>query len=235
MDLREERDVASSGVVAVAGTVVVTPGAPDEDMDSTLWAGYASAVDEGSFDSVSAKWEVPRVECRDGEVHTMVAVWVGLDGLHNDAVEQTGTASACEGDVHGVPMYYAWVQMKPQPSQILPIEVRPGDSMAASVELQDGQFRFKIRNVTLEQEYSDSWPCQAPGLSAEAVIEAPRNYQLPEFAPIRLHDVMVDGSPIGELEPDRIILARGDPRVVRAEPGELTDEGTAFQVFYRDH
>lgn len=227
--------VMVAGVVAVTGIIVVAPNAWAEDRDSTKWAGYASAVDEGSFDTIRARWVVPTIRCEPDEIQTEVAVWIGLDGVSGGRVEQVGTSSECDGSPDGTPKYYAWVEMYPDPAHLLNIEVRAGDTISAKVKLREGQFGFTVRNETLGTQDSDTLPCDAPGLSAEAVVEAPPSQRLPQFDPITFRDVRVDGDPLSETEPDRLTLVKeGEPRVVRAEPGQITD-GTEFSVVYVSH
>lgn len=228
--------VAVVGVVTVAG-LAVAPSAWADSHDSLLWAGYASAVSEGSFDNVSARWDVPQIDCEDGETGTAAAVWVGLDGDAgtNNLVEQAGTTSECDGDDHGRPAYFAWAEAYPLPA-VQVLVVRPGDAMETNVEVDNGQFTFTVHDITRDKKASEHWTTDGPGRSAEAVVEAPPGDRLPDFAPIQLSHVQVDGDPIGELDPDRVTLVKaGQPRVVRAKPTKLSDDGTTFDVRFRNH
>ncbi|GAA3885964.1 G1 family endopeptidase [Saccharothrix violaceirubra] len=225
------RSIIVSAVVVTA--LAFAPPAYADNRDSLRWAGYTSDVDEGSFDRISARWFVPRIECADGEDGTEVAQWIGLDGVGDDFVEQVGTTSECAGDSRGRPKYFAWVESFPEPAKRL-FQVRPGDEIRAWVDLDGGRFRYEVHDVTLERLAGGKLATHGPGRSAEAVVEAPPGARLPDFDTARFRDVLVDGDPIGDLDPDRVTLVRaGEPRVVRAKPTALSDDGRDFDVRFR--
>jgi Peptidase A4 family len=137
--------------------------------EDTNWSGYA--VLGSNFQSVKGSWTVPTSTCT-GLVKA-AAFWVGLDGYDSNTVEQTGTASEC---VLGIPIYYAWYEFYPANIVIVPIPVRPGDSIVASVVYDDtsSQFSVTVKNITRDKVYSKS--AAVPGAlrsSAEWIAEAP--------------------------------------------------------------
>ncbi len=58
------------------------------------------------------------------------SVWVGIDGLVDGTVEQTGTSTDC---FYGQVSYYAWYEFYPAGSEPVTITVNGGDSITASV------------------------------------------------------------------------------------------------------
>jgi hypothetical protein len=57
------------------------------------WEGYAAQNGLGEYRSISGSWTMPQVTCNT--VNDMFAPWVGLDGLGNYLVEQTGLEVDC--------------------------------------------------------------------------------------------------------------------------------------------
>jgi hypothetical protein len=83
---------------------VVTPGVAT----SPNWSGYvayATSVNDGSFNAVSASWTEPTVTCPKKDAWTLF--WVGFDGwpASDRSVEQGGTSAQC---FNGVPKYSAF-------------------------------------------------------------------------------------------------------------------------------
>ncbi len=101
----------------------------------------------GAVTFVTGTWNVPgmtgvnepynrNVNCSDSD-NTWYdsSVWVGIDGLVDSTVEQTGTSSDC---FYGQTTYYAWYEFYPSASESVPITVNAGDSIAASVTCSAG-------------------------------------------------------------------------------------------------
>jgi Peptidase A4 family len=88
----------------------------ETSLTSTNWAGYV-AIGGGSYNSPTANtvsyvqgtWTVPNVT--GGPNSSYSSVWVGIDGVGNNTVEQVGT----EQDIssNGTATYYAWYEMAP--------------------------------------------------------------------------------------------------------------------------
>src|SRR5205085_8048473 len=114
-------------------------------------------------------WTVPSVS---GKGTAYSAFWLGIDGYSSSSVEQIGTDSDL---VNGVPTYYAWYEMYPNPfHKITSITVAPGDLISASVTADaSNNFTLTIGNgaqtpfsITLSaptaQRSSAEWIAEAP-------------------------------------------------------------------------
>ena len=95
------------------------------------WSGYADDNSTGkTYTAVSGAWKQPTITCPKNE-DELAVWWVGLDGFNNGTVEQDGTMAWC---FKGTPAYYTWWEMFPTNSiQIVGSSVKPGDTIAASV------------------------------------------------------------------------------------------------------
>lgn len=145
----------------------------DGTAQSTNWSGYA--VTGSSFNSVKGSWTVPAAVCTGVRASQpeYSALWVGLDGYNSDSVEQTGTASWCNGTQ---PSYYAWYEFYPQPAYLVPFQVSPGNTITASVTYSGNAFKVTITNESTKQSYSYSptnLRSNAARSSAEWIVEAP--------------------------------------------------------------
>src|SRR5207245_2181338 len=91
----------------------------------------------------------------------------------SSSVEQIGTDSDI---ANGVPTYYAWYEMYPNPfSKIYTVPVKPGDVIAASVSYTGSDnFHLVISNTTAGQSFSiDKLASGVQRSSAEWIAEAP--------------------------------------------------------------
>ena len=109
--------------------------------DTLNWSGYELRGPAGSYDWVSAEWNVPPVT---GETNTVTysSLWVGLDGDGSADLVQAGTAQAnttifipFQGTM-STSTYYAWTEFLPQQpteQQITNFPIHPGDHMLVQV------------------------------------------------------------------------------------------------------
>src|SRR5262249_16810121 len=84
---------------------------------SSNWSGYADQTNlntpqNGAVTAVSGSWVVPSVVAGSSR-SSYSSFWVGIDGYSSNSVEQIGTDSDV---INGVPTYYAWYEMYPNPS-----------------------------------------------------------------------------------------------------------------------
>jgi hypothetical protein len=81
---------------------------------STNWDGYAltntSNTNTTTFNSVSATWVQPAVNCNAGS--SVGSFWVGLDGWLSSSVEQGGSDAECLNTM--TPTYFLWWEMFPE-------------------------------------------------------------------------------------------------------------------------
>ena len=143
-------------------------------LTSTNWSGYAVSANRGSVTSVVGSWVVPTVS---GTGTAYSSTWVGIDGFSSSTVEQIGTDS----DVYnGVPQYYAWFEMYPNPSYTLSLAIHPGDTITASVSYANSRFTLQIADTTDGQSASlNRYASHAQRSSAEWIEEAPSSYYGP--------------------------------------------------------
>jgi hypothetical protein len=145
---------------------------------STNWAGYAVADSVGAtsstaFTSVTGTWKQPRATCVAGKTE-FSATWVGLGGFSqsSQALEQVGTSADCART--GRPAYYAWYELLPAPSIRVRLKVVPGDTIAASVNVNGTSVLVQLKNRTRHTEFTKRLSMAAPDVtSAEWIEEAP--------------------------------------------------------------
>jgi hypothetical protein len=165
------RFCASSGLASASLMSTSTLSSND-----TNWAGYIVASDlqnpQASVTNVSASWTVPTVTVSSQD--TFSAVWIGIGGFFDNSLIQTGTE---QDSVQGQSEYSAWVEMLPQNSiTIDTIAVSPGDQITASIQLVDAntdQWSVYLKDVTNNQEFTDSYFYASSRLSAEWIVERP--------------------------------------------------------------
>ncbi len=171
--MRALRPIMLAAAVAVALAVLPAASA-DTRGSSDNWAGYASYG--ARFSSVSGAWVQPAANCFGRAVASSAAsFWVGLggNGPHSTKVEQIGTDADCDPD--GLPDYYAWYELWPDPVVFLnAFGVDPGDRIAATVSVKGNAVVVSLKNMTTGALYLKRVPVHAPDLSsAEWIAEAP--------------------------------------------------------------
>ena len=94
---------------------------------SRNWSGYIATGSK--FTSVEGEWRVPTVGASTVTTRQS-ATWIGIDGVDNRSLIQTGTAQ--DSSSTGA-SYFAWVgDPAPRPAQEIG-PVSPGDEMRASI------------------------------------------------------------------------------------------------------
>jgi len=137
---------------------------------SSNWAGYA--VTGSTFTDVKGTWVQPAVTC-PARGSTYSAFWVGLGGYAggNGGLEQIGTESNC---FDGQPAYDAWYELLPAGSVQVPMDISPGDTMAAEVIVTDPTVTLTITDVTNGETFTtQQTPSTLDTSSAEWIAEAP--------------------------------------------------------------
>ena len=136
------------------------------------WAGYVVHAGAIPLTEVHGRWVQPRVVCnRPG---SSAAFWVGLGGASraSRALEQIGTSADCSGAA--VPSHSAWYQLWPARAVELPLAVRPGDTIDASVGVAGGIVTVALRNESSGAAFSKQlWMWEPETDSAEWIVEAP--------------------------------------------------------------
>src|SRR5437773_10714531 len=123
---------------------VTQPGTPAAALSrSSNWSGYAATG--GVFTSVTGSWIVPTVTSTSIGAD---ATWVGIGGLSGRDLLQAGTQAMVSAD--GRVEYSAWTEMLPQTSHPVPLAVRAGDAVTATLTQKSGNSRSEERRVGKE-------------------------------------------------------------------------------------
>src|SRR5262245_556546 len=155
--------------LVAAGTATAATGVA-RDVSSN-WAGYV--VTGTTFSSVTGTWVQPELDCTTAGTSAS-AFWVGLGGNTDgsNTLEQAGTGAECKAD--GTASYYAWYELVPAPSVTIPLAVRPGDTITATVTVSGTKVTMQVTNVTTGKTVTKVKRTAAPDTSsAEWVAEAP--------------------------------------------------------------
>ncbi len=142
-----------------------------EFLQSYNWSGYA-LNSGGPFDSVSGCWTVPAVTGTSGQL-TFSSAWVGIDGVNNLWLIQTGTEQDWDA---GVAEYFAWWEIitpTSMPAATLIGGVSPGDQICASVAIGSPNSTISISDQTSGGQFTTQQPYAGPDSSAEWIMEAP--------------------------------------------------------------
>ncbi len=133
------------------------------------WAGY---VAQGkTYSGVSGRWIVPDVGPGPGASTAADATWVGLGGVSSDDLIQAGTQALVAG--HQV-IYEAWIELMPEPSTPIPLDIEAGDEVAVSIQkISPGRWDIAIDNHTSGDSYHTQVAYRSEGTSAEWVEEMP--------------------------------------------------------------
>jgi hypothetical protein len=163
-----------SGTMAPAitrvGGVRMDSSKPSGLMVSKNWSGMGGTGT--AIEGAAGSWTVPAVASSKHSLYS--ASWVGVDGLTNTSLIQTGTAQDTSDG------YYAWWEILPYGAEqitspqgaVAPVE--PGDHIKASVSEQSkGVWTIYIDDTTQNWYFECGFDYSGPGGSAEWVEEAP--------------------------------------------------------------
>lgn len=162
---------------AVAVLLVALPARASERIDAAWvtrgWAGYV-VRSAGRMTEVRGMWVQPRVVCnRPG---SSISIWVGIGGASRESrtLEQIGTAADCDGD--GRLFTSVWYELFPAPPVDVPVAVRAGDTVRASVTVWGAAVVVSLTNVSTGASFSTRRVVRRPVPdtdSAEWIVEAP--------------------------------------------------------------
>ena len=198
-----------------------------ETAESSNWSGYIATGSQ--YTAVSAQWVVPTVQ--PSEASESSATWIGIDGVTNTSLIQTGTSQDTAG---GMTTYFAWYEILPALS--VPVEyVSPGDEMKASVvEDSPGTWTIAIADLTSGQSVSKTVAYSGPESSAEWIEEAPssaigQQLTLADFGTAQFTDLGANGATLssGVLFPVDMVDSNGN---IISSPGAISDD--SFSVTY---
>ena len=141
------------------------------------WSGYAST--SGTFTSVISTWTIPSVT---GSGHTSAdATWVGIGGIISRDLIQVGTQNIInsQGNITTLAFY----EELPYISQDIPITVKAGDSITATLTQQSkGTWLITFNDNSTGQNYQTTILYASSYSSAEWIEEEP--ISLPGLLPL---------------------------------------------------
>ncbi|HEY3107706.1 MAG TPA: G1 family glutamic endopeptidase [Chloroflexota bacterium] len=147
-------------------------------LGSQNWAGWASfggtflLPQSGAVSYVKGEWTIPALNCAGADADS--SIWVGIDGMANNTVEQIGTEQDC---VAGKAVYKAWWETYPAPKTAINLAIKPGDAVRGEVRYAgSSQFELTLTNLTTGQSFQTTQVASgAARSSAEWIVEAPYN------------------------------------------------------------
>ncbi len=143
-------------------------------LTSTYYSGYGaiSPLQTAAVTFVTGSWTQSQVTCDGSSQRRSMAIWVGIEDVAGNDLEQLGTGADCEPGTTR-PRYYAWYEMFPSNPVLLSLSVRPGDQFTASVTRHGNTWTLAITNRTTGKKSSTNHVRRTPGTLALWVIEAP--------------------------------------------------------------
>jgi Peptidase A4 family/IPT/TIG domain len=204
-----------------------TEGGTRESLASTNWAGYIASGT--TFTEVQSNWTVPSVIPSQSAEYS--AQWVGIDGVLDSDLIQTGTGEATSG---GTTSYNAWFELLPANEVVINGTVVPGDSMTAMIsEGSPGSWTIFIEDVTQGWHYTSTVSYPISAQTAEWIQEAPdvngSPSTLADFGTTSFSSLGFDGT-----NPSAAALTdvdmTNDSLTIVAYPTSLTSNG--FSVLY---
>lgn len=167
--------------VTILGTALlacgaVLPASASAASVSANWAGYVALpkpTAKKTFKSVSGTWTVPAVSCSAGH-EAFSVVWVGLGGYDetSNGLEQIGTEADCSPS--GRALYSSWYELIPAGAVTVPLAVKPGDEVTASVTVKGRVATLRLRDLTSGARYSVTRRVKhLDRTSADWIVEAP--------------------------------------------------------------
>jgi hypothetical protein len=157
---------------------------------------------------------------------TYSSEWVGIDGYNNSSLIQTGT----ESDYHnGSAHYDAWWEILPAAETVIPMTVKPGDVMTASITQGAGSsWTITITDTTTGKSFTTIKTYTGPQTSAEWIEEAPTvggrvatlaNYRLSTFDPGTVNG----GNPLLTASDGGVMVQKGLQVSTPSNPDQDTD------------
>src|SRR5207247_493739 len=130
------------------------------------WSGYVAS--SGPCTSVTGTWIVSQV----GATTTGAdATWVGIGGVSGTDLIQAGTQATVSG---GGVTYEAWIEMLPDSSHTVSLDVAASDSVTVSItEQTSGEWLIAMVNNTTKASYQRTVRYSSSRSSAEWIQEAP--------------------------------------------------------------
>jgi hypothetical protein len=180
---------------------------------------------------VGGSWKVPVIEPEYDD--TYCAIWVGMDGYLNTAVERIGTSHNWVDDTQ---QNYAWIEISPNGVfEISSFPVDNEDVISAEVRYMHSSFHLSIYNHTKGVSTTlPSIPSSALRSSAAWAVEATPKQHLSNFQSITFNYCSavingVSGTINDEAwKNDQITMV--NKTKTRAQPSALLKNGSCFHI-----
>src|SRR6266540_3258888 len=209
-------------------TITTTPARVSDT--SSNWSGYVA--NGGTYTSVTGTWIVPQV----GATTTGAdATWVGIGGVSGTDLIQAGTQATVSG---GSVSYEAWIEMLPESSRTISLDVAAGDSVTVSIaEQSSGLWLIAMTNNTTHSSYQRTVSYASSRSSAEWIQEAPSSGRgiipLDDFGTVRFTDgsAVRDGKTLGlsALGATPVAMINRAGQAI-AQPSTLGADGSSFAI-----
>ena len=217
----------ATATVTTAGPMIRASG-----QHSSNWSGFALA---GSYSRITGSWVVPRVNPAAPTVTTYASTWIGVDGLANANLIQTGTESdVINGAVH----YDAWWEVLPAAERVIPkMTVSPGDHMTASLLRTSGKkWTISLTDTTTGAVFTLARAYRGAGASAEWIVERPQIGRtlatLSNFGTTVFTGLTANGTAPGLTPSESISMVGNVGSVVISTPSAPSPLRDAFAVAY---
>jgi hypothetical protein len=171
--IRRTATLVSTLAALLAFAAPVQAGSAGHKASSANWAGYAVSGPGVRFKRIASTWVQPGATCAAGE-RRYSAYWVGIGGFHSsaNALEQIGTQANCSSK--GQAFYSAWYELVPEASVHIPLAVRPGDKLSASVTVSGNTVKLYLANRTRGTHFARRVRAKHVDVTAaEWIAEAP--------------------------------------------------------------
>jgi len=218
------------------------PSGPFPGAASSNWSGYVVTGQNGGYQSVSAQWTVPAINCA-AVPNGVVSAWVGVNGdsAANPGLFQDGTSSQC---IAGQASSFAWWTDADQGfgAQAL-FGVNAGDVIFAEVaQNSQGSWVYTVKDLTTGLTSSSPEAYNGQGLSAEWIVEDPTDgttnalFPLADFGPVTFSNLGLSVSGLAWTLPpysDAVEMVDANGGVMTL-PAPVQGNGTAatFTVYY---
>ena len=164
---------------------------------TSAFSGYQAPA--GFYTQASLQWTVPSVTYgpSTGSATQYSSNWVGIQG-NSSTLVQLGTDQSVSST--GAASYYAWYQLYPQSAYPIPLPLKPGDLISASLSCADPctanttqMWTLWMQNATQGWTWTKAFAFNnGPSNYAEWILEAPysagvlplANYAISTFASV---------------------------------------------------
>jgi hypothetical protein len=187
---------------------------------SDNWSGYyvtSSQVMMGEVLDVAGCWTVPSVPTNAG--NTFSSAWIGIDGVTNEDLIQTGTEQAYyDGSLYYLPW---WEILPATQTTITAFTIAPGDLICASITAgYEFDYTITIQDVTTGGQYSTVQEYTGPRQTAEWIMERPEICENPPSCTDTELSTLAD---YGQTTFDPVSVNGANPELVAADGGDMCD------------